>query len=83
MYTGQNPRRLVVSVKTSQRRTICTLIGGNPEAEVMVIIFAGPETPEIYFLTRCEHVQHYSVDQVFTSMLKKNATIKEKLGRYI
>ncbi len=26
VYTGQNPRRRVVSVKTSQMRTICTLI---------------------------------------------------------
>jgi hypothetical protein len=26
VYTGQNPRRRVVSVKTSQMRTTCTLI---------------------------------------------------------
>jgi hypothetical protein len=26
VYTGQNPRRRVVSVKTSQMRTLCTLI---------------------------------------------------------
>ncbi len=37
VYTGQNPRRRVVSVKTSQMRTICTLIWR--ESCLLVYIF--------------------------------------------
>jgi hypothetical protein len=37
VYTGQNPRRRVVSVKTSQMRTLCTLIWR--ESCLLVYIF--------------------------------------------
>ncbi len=39
-------------------------------------VFSGPDTPEIYFLTRCEKVQHYNLSLGFTEMLSERTRIK-------
>jgi hypothetical protein len=44
--------------------------GGERKSKYGFSKYSGPDTPEIYFLTRCEHVQHYSVILGFTSILK-------------
>jgi hypothetical protein len=42
----------------------------------MAKLYSGPESPEIYFLTRCELVQHYNLNLGFTVMLLERIRVK-------